>query len=664
MTPPSAIHAVFITDAGYALPTAVAVRSLRDSRAPGTEVAVHVLARGLAPEDRALLAGLAGERFAVDLREGESDPVLDGLTGADGHVSSSALQKFHLADIFPELDRILYLDGDILVEKDLSALWKTDLEGAPLAAVPDFKMMRKGMPRRLGLPRDTYFNSGVMLLDLARWRADGIAEKLVDWKLHGTNFLMDQDAFNAVLGDRAKWLPVSANFGTFLLDRSCLPELRAFYGDATLTLEGLVSGIEILHCPGWCKPWLCYNAPGSARWASVYGELFPGRPLHRRMMPLEERHARFPDIALLGEPVPPHPRVVVSLTSHPARVGFVAATVRSVLDGTVPPDAIEVWLGKEKFPGGEADLPEDLLALVASSEGRVAVRWAEKDLGPATKLLYARQAHPGEAVVTVDDDQIYPATMLETLLASFGEHPGAVSACRAHLMVMDAGTVLPYSEWPQDLAGLVDTPSHQLLATGVCGVLYPPGLLPEKLFDAETMLRLSPRNDDLWFKAVELLAGVPVVQAGGIPLQQIQPDTVESGLSIGNVRGHANDSQLAALVAWVEEESGLAVEELVWRGGFATVLSVRELNAFYRAGLPSVRSAVRKTAALRFAGKRDRLLAQREKLLSRRDALQAEGKALKKRLARLERSPLLRLVRLAAAPFRRLRALARRAAGK
>ena len=55
-----------------------------------------------------------------------------------------------------------------LVEKDLSALWKTDLEGAPLAAVPDFKMMRKGMPRRLGLPRDTYFNSGVMYMP-SKW---------------------------------------------------------------------------------------------------------------------------------------------------------------------------------------------------------------------------------------------------------------------------------------------------------------------------------------------------------------------------------------------------------------------------------------------------------------------------------------------------------------
>ena len=654
MTSSSAIHVVFITDAGYVLPTAVAIRSLRDSRAPETEVAVHVLARGLSPDDRALLAGLAGERFAVDLREGENDPVLDGLSGADGHVSSSALQKFHLADIFPELDRILYLDGDILVEKDLSAFWKTNLEGAPLAAVPDFKMMRKGMPKRLGLPRDTYFNSGVMLLDLARWRADGIAEKLVDWKLHAKNFLMDQDAFNAVLGGSAKWLPVSANFGTFLLDRTYLPDLRSFYRDNSLTLENLVSGMEILHCPAWCKPWLCYNAPGAARWASVYGELFPGRPLKRRMMPLEERHVRFPDIDALGEPVPPHPAVVVSLTSHPARAGFLAATLRSVLEGTVLPEAIEVWLGKEKFPNGEADLPAELLSLVASSGGRVAVRWAEKDLGPATKLLYACKAHPDEAVVTIDDDQIYPATMLETLLASWGEHPEAVSACRAHLMVLDGGKVLPYSEWPQDVSGLVDTPSHQLLATGVCGVLYPPGLLPEKLFDTETMLRLSPRNDDLWFKAVELLSGVPVVQAGKIPLQQIQPESVESGLSIGNVRGHANDSQLAALVAWLEEESGRSVEELVRQGGLATVLSVRELNAFYRFGLPSVRSAVRKAAALRFAAKRDKLLAQRS-------ALRAEKKTLKKRLARLERPLLPRLVRLAAAPFRCFRSLARRA---
>ena len=525
-------------------------------------------------------------------------------------------------------------------------------------------MMRNGMTRKLGLPRDTYFNSGAMLLDLARWRAEGIAEKLVDYKLHGRNFLMDQDAFNAVLGGSAKWLPVSANFGTFFLDRTYLPELRAFYRDDSLTLESLVAGMEILHCPGWCKPWLCYNAPGAVRWKAVYDELFPDRPLKRRMMSLEERHARFPDIEALGEPLPPHPAVVVSLTSHPARIGFVATAIRSVLEGTVPPDAVEVWLGKEKFPDGEADLPEELLALVASSNGRVAVRWADRDLGPATKLLYARKAHPDEAVVTIDDDQIYPATLLETLIASWGEHPQAVSACRTHLMVLADGQLLPYSEWPRDAAGLPDTPSHQLLATGVCGVLYPPHLLSEKLFDTETMMRLSPRNDDLWFKAVELLSGVPVVQAGNIPPQRAQTGSRETGLMLDNLLACGNDAQLASLVGWVERETGRPLEEMLRREGGASVFSARELNAFYRAAIPCVRSTARKAAIAplleererlrqqrdKFRTERDKLKAQRDKLKAQRDKLGTQCEKLKKdrqalenRLSRMERSASWRL---------------------
>jgi lipopolysaccharide biosynthesis glycosyltransferase len=594
---PPVVHVAFIADAAYAVPTAVAIRSLRDSRAPGTRLAVHVLCRGVPPADLAAILSLADGRMSVEARELPPDPVLDGLSGGDGHVSPLALRKFRLAETFPELDRLLYLDGDVLVRRDLSGLWNTDLRGAFLAAAPDFKVEDRRLPQRLGFAHDTYFNSGVMLLDLVRWRQEGVGDRLAAYKLHGANFFMDQDAFNAVLGEEVAWWPATANFMTYLLNRAYLPALRKFHRDRTLTVARLAAGAAVVHFHAWCKPWICCNVPGSVRWKELHGEVFPGRPLHRRMLSGAERRRRFPDAADAGEPLPPHPEIVVSLSSHPARIGFAAASVRSLLAGTVLPDRLEVWLARDRFPGGEGDLPEELRALCAEPGGRVAVRWAGEDLGPATKLLYARRAHPDAIVATFDDDQLYPADALEILLFSYGEHPEAVSARRTHLMAVSEGKILPYSAWPQDVAGMADEPSHQLLATGVGGVLYPPRLLPERLFDAETMRRLSPRNDDLWFKAVELLAGVPVVQAGEIPPLREQEGCRETGLAEENVVARGNDGQLRALLDWVGRESGLSEAALLARGGFRTVATAAELNDFYRAALPGVRAAVRGTTA-------------------------------------------------------------------
>ena len=100
----------------------------------------------------------------------------------------------------PELDRVIYLDGDTIVVGSLRELWETDLGGRALAASiePTANKRRK---RDLGLERLPYFNAGVLLIDLAAWRSQNIAQRILDFykARQGRLFANDQDAINGAL---------------------------------------------------------------------------------------------------------------------------------------------------------------------------------------------------------------------------------------------------------------------------------------------------------------------------------------------------------------------------------------------------------------------------------------------------------------------------------
>lgn len=111
-----------------------------------------------------------------------------------------------LPELLPLQDRVLYLDIDTLVVDSLDPLWRTDLSGSYVAAVSNvFQHNHAHRPAELGLPpSQSYFNSGVLLMNLDQMRRDDCASRVrkcaasravaLEWP--------DQDALNLVLGDR------------------------------------------------------------------------------------------------------------------------------------------------------------------------------------------------------------------------------------------------------------------------------------------------------------------------------------------------------------------------------------------------------------------------------------------------------------------------------
>lgn len=264
-----AVRVAFITDSGYALPTAVAISSMLRHRAPETKYTVTVVAQGLRPEDKALFAPFGQ---AVSLLETENE-FADLFTGHK-HVSAAALLKFNLPSLFPGADRILYLDGDILVFKDLAPLWNTPLGGSYAAAAKDFAACAHGR-RHVAIGHANYFNTGVMLLNLALMRGDSIAERLIDAKRHepAPHPFVDQTAFNIVFGDKVEY--VSPMFNMMLANnRRWAPKpanVANFYGLTEREYDKVAASPAILHLTNAIKPWSSKNAPSYELWQDEFG---------------------------------------------------------------------------------------------------------------------------------------------------------------------------------------------------------------------------------------------------------------------------------------------------------------------------------------------------------------------------------------------------------
>lgn len=270
-------------------------------------------------------------------------------------------------------------------------------------------------------------------------------------------------------------------------------------------------------------------------------------------------------------------KVIVSLTTFPKRIGTLSKVLDTIYVQTRPADRIVLWLAENQFPNKEQDVPGDLMQLVA--DGRLEIRWCE-DLRPHKKYFYALQEFTDDLVVTIDDDLLYPADMLEKLYNSYLMYPNAVSTLRAHLMLItENNEILPYNEWVKETDACIYEPSMQLLATGGAGVLYPPKLFRQEFFNADAIRQTCLCADDLWLKAMQTVSEVPVVVARHYEHLHYLPDSQEEALVHANVDQNQNDVQLANIIRWLDEtfEPGIFQKNLTTLDIGVKIIGVRAL---------------------------------------------------------------------------------------
>lgn len=121
--------------------------------------------------------------------------------------------RFFAPMLFSNYDRIIYLDSDLVVLADMAELYRTDIGDALLGAVHDF-MHEEELPSG-----SSYFNSGVLLLNLGKMRAENIQEKLIDAvKDFDAPSLPDQDILNAVCKGKVAFIDMVWNFQEWMAE--------------------------------------------------------------------------------------------------------------------------------------------------------------------------------------------------------------------------------------------------------------------------------------------------------------------------------------------------------------------------------------------------------------------------------------------------------------
>lgn len=155
------------------------------------------------------------EHLDIRLCHFETGTLFDGLR-LDKGKSHDVYLRLALPEVFAaDYDRILYMDSDIFVQGgDFHALLQLEFDTHPIAAVRDNSQWRSPnrRPRQfkvLGLPSARYFNAGVILMDVARYNAQGLLQRCVDLgRAHADQMIRhDQNLYNAVL--QGAWAEIS-----------------------------------------------------------------------------------------------------------------------------------------------------------------------------------------------------------------------------------------------------------------------------------------------------------------------------------------------------------------------------------------------------------------------------------------------------------------------
>lgn len=263
---------VMACDENFAMPLATALRSLVDANRRHWPIEVTVLTDGF--------SDVAKQRVLDSLPRGSArmNWVLIELSEYAqftpmAYLSHMTYARFQIERHFgPEVRRVLYVDADMLVLEDLGPLAATELNGHPIAAVPDFHIdgaLRRGVvPDPGGLPDlDRYFNAGLLLIDLHEWRRQRIAARALAFlKENPKTPYADQDALNVACRNAWLELPVRWNYQDHLRTR----------------MDSLVGAMRpaVVHFITGAKPWKPQSLSVNASFYAAYRD----RTVFRRSM--------------------------------------------------------------------------------------------------------------------------------------------------------------------------------------------------------------------------------------------------------------------------------------------------------------------------------------------------------------------------------------------
>ncbi|HEM6846617.1 hypothetical protein OKT23_17245 [Providencia rettgeri] len=199
-----------------------------------------------------------------------------------------------------------------------------------------------------------------------------------------------------------------------------------------------------------------------------------------------------------------HSNYIISLTSYHLRLKNLHLTIESLLQQSLPPRNIYLWLSQEDIDKKKC-IPDKILNL--QKRGLI-IKVKSENIRSYKKLSYIENILDLEPdithVITADDDILYPHYWADSLIKKSKQH-NCVSCFRGHNFIIE-GDEYDYKKVMKNNISF-DFPSYNLIPTGCSGIAYPRDSISPLVSKKNLFEHLSPNTDDIWYKAMTLSEG-------------------------------------------------------------------------------------------------------------------------------------------------------------
>ncbi len=244
------------SDNGYAMATGVCVTSIFESN-KNNKIRVHILTNGFSEENvRRFEQTAKNYNQIIEIHNIDASSINGLHVKSKGHVTSMAYARLQFPQLLDKsIEKLLYLDGDMVVIDDIKELWEKELNNHACLAVPDLIADDIVTHNRIGVYDIVYVNSGMLIINLQKWRSDNLTEKCIEF-IKGyakDNPFHDQDAINGIMGNDIGLLHFKYNFMVTALfkDRSKIQMHKKRWAALDEAQESHI----IIHYTAPIKPW-------------------------------------------------------------------------------------------------------------------------------------------------------------------------------------------------------------------------------------------------------------------------------------------------------------------------------------------------------------------------------------------------------------------------
>lgn len=289
---------VCAADDNYSMPIASATRSVIANFQSEHKLVLYIIDGGISQLNKQrIIKNLKSEQVSINWLKPRKQHFKNAQTSST--ITTAAYYRLLIPQLLPkQFNKAIYIDSDLIVQGNIEGLWNIDIGEYYLLAAQDMGAPYVSSPRglmnyqELGIsPESKYFNSGVLVMNLKKWREDQIFEKVMEYLTINKQYVRwhDQDALNAILAGKWGELEPRWNQMPYLFQYSSWQD-SPFTEDV---FNQLINNPEIIHFSTGDKPWhnscnhpdkdLFFKYLDNSIWSNWHAEQAVKKERQRRM---------------------------------------------------------------------------------------------------------------------------------------------------------------------------------------------------------------------------------------------------------------------------------------------------------------------------------------------------------------------------------------------